>query len=99
MTRPRKYLFRMAVFLAVVVAGAVLLAPALTQYFLGNPAVNGVILGILLAGIVYIFRQVMLLDPEVTWIAKFRKPPDAIDAGPAPRLLAPMASMLADRRV
>jgi len=25
-----------------------------------------VILGILVAGIVYIFRQVMLLDPEVT---------------------------------
>ncbi len=98
MTRPRNYLIRMAIFLVVVVAGAAVLAPALQQYFLGNPAVNGVILGILLAGIIYIFRSVMLLDPEVSWIEKFRKSPNAIDPGPIPRLLSPMATMLADRR-
>ncbi len=57
-----------------------------------------IILGILLAGIVYIFHQVMLLNPEVTWIEKFRISPDAPNAPAAPRLLSPMATMLGDRR-
>ena len=47
-------------------------ARSLVVAFMGNPAVNGVILGILLAGIVYIFRQVLLLDPEIDWIEIFR---------------------------
>ena len=97
MTGPRNYLIRMAIFLVAVIAGAAFLAPALTQYFLGNPAVNGIILGILLAGIVYIFRQVMLLNPEVAWIEKFRRSPDAPQDA-IPRLLSPMANLLADRR-
>lgn len=98
MTRPQKYLVRMTIFLVAVAAGAVLLAPPLIQYFLGNPAVNGIILGVMLAGIAYIFRQVMLLNPEVTWIEKFRRSPDAPNPEAMPRLLSPMATMLADRR-
>ena len=98
MTRPRRYLVRMAVFVLVVAAGAGLLSRPLTQYFMGNPAVNGVIVGILLAGIFYIFRQVLQLNPEVTWIERFRRNPDAPNSGAMPRLVAPMATMLADRR-
>ena len=51
------------------------------QYFMGNPAVNGVILGILLAGIFYIFRQVLQLNPEVAWIERFRRSPEAPHSG------------------
>ena len=98
MTRPRRYLFRMAIFLVAIVALAGLLAPALIQYFLGNPAVNGIILGILLAGIVYIFHQVIRLNPEVTWIERFRRSPDAPGIETPPRLLFPMAAMLSERR-
>ena len=58
---------------------------------MGNPAVNGVILGILLAGIVYIFRQVLLLEPEIDWIENFRERLADRDLAapprPAPRLL------------
>lgn len=97
MTRPRRYLIRMAVFVLAVAAGAGLLGRPLSQYFMGNPAVNGVILGILLAGIFYIFRQVMQLNPEVTWIERFRRMPDAPNTA-TPRLVAPMAAMLATRR-
>ncbi|HKT20297.1 MAG TPA: flagellar motor protein MotA [Stellaceae bacterium] len=97
-TRPRRYLFRMVIFVLAVAAGAALLGRPLEQYFLGNPAVNGIILGILLAGIVYIFHQVIRLNPEVTWIEKFRISPDAPNAPAPPRLLSPMATMLADRR-
>jgi hypothetical protein len=96
-TRPQHYLARMAVFVAIVAAIAALLSPALYRYFMGNPAVNGVILGILAAGIVYIFRQVLLLNPEVAWVERFRRNQAAAAEHP-PRLLGPMATMLADRR-
>ena len=99
MTRPRRYLLRMAIFVLAVAAGAALLGRPLAEYFMGNPAVNGVILGILLAGIFYIFRQVLQLNPEVAWIERFRRSPDAPSFNThTPRLIAPMATMLATRR-
>ena len=98
MTRPQRYLTRMAVFVAMVATIAALLSPALYRFFMGNPAVNGVILSILLAGILYIFHQVMLLNPEVAWLERFRRNQANQPNEQLPRLLAPMATMLADRR-
>src|SRR5436305_11279310 len=102
MRRTRQFLLRMALFLVLVAAFAFALHRPLLAAFLGNPAVNGVILGILLAGIIYIFRQVMLLDPEVEWIESFRRRLADRDVGAPsgrpPRLLAPMARMLGSRR-
>ncbi|HEV8016655.1 MAG TPA: flagellar motor protein MotA [Stellaceae bacterium] len=88
----------MAIFVLAVAAGAALLGRPLSQYFMGNPAVNGVIVGILLAGIAYIFRQVVQLHPEVNWVERFRRSPDAPHAGAMPRLVAPLATVLAARR-
>jgi len=102
MRGPHRFLARMAVFLVLVLALAIALGRPLFAAFMGNPAVNGVILGILFAGIAYIFRQVLLLEPASDWIDDFRErlanrdltaPP-----GPAPRLLAPMARMLGRRQ-
>ena len=98
LTRPSRFLLRMAVFVIAVGALASFMEKALVPFFFGNPGVNGVIIGILLAGIVYIFRQVMLLNPEVTWIEKFRRNQALVSSEPMPRLLSPMATMLADRR-
>ena len=102
MRRTRQFMLRMALFLVLVAAFAFALHRPLLAAFLGNPAVNGVILGILLAGIIYIFRQVMLLDPEVEWIESFRRRLADRDfgapSGRPPRLLAPMARMLGARR-
>src|SRR5205823_8618379 len=102
MSRPHLFIVRMVLFLVLVSALALALGGPLLAAFMGNPAVNGVILGILLAGIVYIFRQVLLLNPESDWIDSFRErlgnreltaPP-----GPPPRLLASMARMLGARQ-
>jgi hypothetical protein len=102
MRGPHRFVVRMVVFLVLVTGLAVLLGGPLLAAFMGNPGVNGVILGILLAGIIYIFRQVLLLRPASDWIDSFRErladrdltaPP-----GPAPRLLAPMARMLGGRQ-
>src|SRR5487761_1281801 len=104
MNRSRRFLVRMIVFLVLVAALAAALGRSLAVAFMGNPGVNGVIVGILLAGIVYIFRQVLLLDPEIDWIESFRHR-EAGGAEPmaarrqAPRLLAPMARMLGARQV
>ncbi len=102
MTHSRRFLLRMMLFLVLVAALVVALGRPLINAFMGNPGVNGVILVILLAGIVYIFRQVLLLDPEIEWIDSFRRG-RAGDEGtpedrPAPRLLAPMARMLGTRQ-
>jgi hypothetical protein len=102
MSRPRRFLVRMLLFVLLVVALAAALGRPLLAAFMGNPGVNGVILGILLAGIAYIFRQVLLLGPEIEWIESFRQKLAGGEGVPAsgqpPRLLAPMARMLGTRR-
>lgn len=98
MSRPRRFLVRMALFLALVIALVAILYRPLERAFLGNPIVNGVIVAILLSGIIYIFRQVTVLYPEIEWIEGFQRD-EAIGAGRrvAPRLLASMARMLLAR--
>ncbi len=106
MGRPRRYLIRMAIFLAaVVVAIAVVYLPVIDS-FRANPALNGLIVGVLLIGILYVFRQVFTLRPEINWIERFNHMliasgghvPDPREEIGKPRLLAPMAAMLAERQ-
>jgi len=107
MSRPTRYLTRMILFvIAVAVVGA-LLYPGLSRAFLANPALNGVILGAMVIGIVYSFRSVLSLRPEIDWIETFQAArPEAgqaarPEAGQAvvaqPSLLAPLAKMLGER--
>jgi hypothetical protein len=88
----------MAGFVIVIATGAALFEPSLQPFFLGNPAVNGVIIAILLAGIAYIFRQVILLYPEIDWIERFRRNQANVATQDPPRLLSSMATMLASGR-
>ena len=101
MNRSDRFLIRMAVFVVLVAALSAALFRPLSTAFMGNPGINGVILGILLCGIVYIFRQVLLLNPEIAWIEDFRERLANRDltapTGRAPRLLASMARMLGTR--
>ena len=102
MNRSGRFLIRMAVFVVLVAALAAALFRPLSTAFMGNPGVNGVIAGILLIGVIYIFRQVLLLNPEIAWIEDFRERLANRDltapSSPAPRLLAPMARMLGMRQ-
>src|ERR1700728_2782685 len=102
MSRSGRFLIRMAIFLVLVAALAAALIGPLSTAFLGNPGINAVIVGVLLIGIVYIFRQVLLLNPETAWIDDFRERLANRDltepSGPPPRLLAPMARMLSTRQ-
>ncbi len=98
MTRPRRFLIRMAVFVVAVAALSALLFVPLRDAFLANAPLNGLILGVLVLGILYNFRQVTMLGPEVAWIERFRSQRiDAVSGNP-PKLLAPMATMLGERK-
>ena len=98
MTKPTRFLVRMAIFLALVTVVAVLLVGALLDAFMANAALNGMILATLFIGILYIVRQVMSLAPEVTWIESYRTGQPGLSMQQAPTLLAPVATMLGARR-
>lgn len=97
MTRPSGYLIRMLVFLLAVGTVAGLLSPVLITAFYHNPELNSFILLVLLLGICWNLRQVLRLRPEVTWLETYQTARSRLAALPSPKLLAPMASMLAMR--
>lgn len=103
MTRPHHYLVRMLLFLVAVGGVGFMLFMSFRDAFMANPALNGLIVGVLFIGILYNFSQVIRLYPEVTWIENFR---DSVTNSEArarhaqsamPKLLAPMAAMVGDR--
>jgi len=98
MTDPRRYLIRMLIFLLVVVAIAGLLHAPLLRAFMGNPALNGVILGVLLIGIIYTFRQILRLVPERRWLTTIQKTGKLDNRQVKPVLLATVHAMFADQR-
>ncbi len=99
MTHPQVFRTRMIGFiLVVVVATGVLLwtSEMIQQAFGYNRLLNGLILGVLVVGIVYILRQVAMLGPEVRWIETYRRNEPGLSVQAPPRLLSPMATMLGD---
>ncbi|MEJ0067669.1 MAG: flagellar motor protein MotA [Pseudomonadota bacterium] len=97
MTGTRRFLVRMGLFLIGVLAVAGVSYPVLVRAFEANPALNAMILVVLLLGIIYIFRQVTMLQPEITWLESFRRGQVGLSNSQA-RLLAPMATMLGERK-
>ena len=94
----RPFLIRMSAFLAIVVAVCAALFSTLLDAFLANPALNGVILGVLVIGIVFAFRQVLRLAPETAWLTTARTNQPGLSVKRAPVMLAPLATMIAERR-
>jgi hypothetical protein len=64
---------------------------------MNNPGLNGLIVGVLLLGILYAFRQVIRLYPEIRWVNAFRIADPGLAISHQPILLAPMAALLRDR--
>jgi hypothetical protein len=101
LTRPQVFLWRMSLFLILAVLLAIILdgqTQQLRHSFMNNPGLNALIIGVLLVGIVYSFRQVLRLYPEIAWVNNFRiSDPGLSTDKTTPVLLAPMATMLKDR--
>src|SRR5919106_1644905 len=101
LTRPQVFLWRMLLFLILAVLLLIILdgqTGQLRRSFMANPGLNGLIIGVLLVGILYAFRQVLRLYPEINWVNNARISDPGITAEKTtPVLLAPMATMLRDR--
>ena len=97
LTPPGVFLLRMAIFLALIGFLSAILHEQLTISFLTNPGLNALILGTLLFGLMYSFRQVIRLYPEIRWVNAYRISDPGLAITHQPILLAPMATMLRDR--
>jgi hypothetical protein len=97
LSSPRIFLVRMLVFLVLGALLVVVLYRQIWVAYLANPGLNTVIVAVLLIGIVLAFRQVIRLYPEVAWVNGFRLADPGLAVERAPKLLAPMASILGDR--
>ncbi|MEQ8250598.1 MAG: flagellar motor protein MotA [Oceanibaculum nanhaiense] len=98
MSTPKRFLTRMALFLVAVLVAVGLLFPALQVAFLAAPILNGMIIAVLLVGIVYIFRQVLMLGPEAAWIESYRRGGASTTVQRQPRLLGPIANLVTERQ-
>ncbi len=97
MTRPTSFLIRMVIFLGGAGALAAMMSDSLLPIFYSNPPLNGLILGVMAFGILWNLIQVFRLTTEVTWLDTYQNNHDEIASVGTPRLLAPMANMLATR--
>ena len=96
MTNPRRFLLRMFFFLIAVSVVIGFLYEPLHSAFMANAPLNGLIIGVLALGIIYNFRQVIMLYPEVSWIEDFRQNRRVSSQSHPPRLLTSMATMLGE---
>ena len=95
-TGPGQYLLWMAVFLGFVFAVAALLFDPLQAAFVANPAINGLILGVLFVGILYTFQQASAIGPSAKWLKKLHSAQDPQGLPTPPALIAPMAALMGD---
>ena len=89
LTPPGVFLIRMLIFLTLVAFLAAILHKQLISSFMNNPGLNGLIVGVLLLGILYAFRQVTRLYPEIRWVNAFRIADPGLAISHQPVLLAP----------
>ncbi|MEZ5826589.1 MAG: hypothetical protein R3C97_18225 [Geminicoccaceae bacterium] len=86
MTNPQRFINRVLLFLVLagIVVGAIY--EIVWRAFMHNPALNGLILGVLLLGILYAIRRILQLKPEVRWIEAFQTSGAGFAAESPPRL-------------
>ncbi|ANK82674.1 MotA/TolQ/ExbB proton channel family protein [Minwuia thermotolerans] len=98
MTQPSAYLTRILVFLVIVVGVIAVLHEPIIRAFMTNPALNGLIVGVLLIGVVYVLRQVFQLRPAVRWVETFRRKEPGLSTQSPPAMMSPLATMLQDKK-
>jgi hypothetical protein len=97
MTTPKRFIIRVVLFLLLAVIVVAALYDVIIRAFMQNPALNGLILGVLLLGIAYAIRRIVMLRAEVAWIEAFRTAGPGFSMAAPPRLLAPVAGALGEQ--
>ncbi len=96
-TQPVRQIVSMLLVLVLTGIGTFLAWPTVAPVFLANPLLNGFIFCVFLIGVAACFLQVAQLVQSVRWIEGFvREAPDH-RLSAAPRLLAPLATLMRSR--
>jgi hypothetical protein len=93
LTSPAVFLLGMLSFLVLVGFVALALYRPISVAFSANPGLNGLIIGVLVIGAIFAFRQVFRLFREIRWVNSLSSS-EAYAKAQAPKLLAPMSTML-----
>ncbi|MGO9741945.1 MAG: flagellar motor protein MotA [Roseiarcus sp.] len=93
LTSPQIFLIGMVTFLALVGFVVLALYKPIDLAFNANPGLNSLIIGVLVIGSLFAFRQVYRLFREIYWVNSL-KSPEAYARAKPPKLLAPMATLL-----
>ena len=88
-----KYLIRMLVFLALIITFFIYVSEKIKIFYLTNMTLNGVIVVLLVFGIILMFRQVLILFPEIEWLNSFIGLNKKISVK-SPKLLKPMYEIM-----
>ncbi|WP_421857296.1 flagellar motor protein MotA [Oricola sp.] len=94
LSNPQVFLLSMIIFLVIVGFLAAILIRQVSDAFVTNPGLNGLILGVLGVGVILVFMQVISLFREVSWVNSFRSGDTLRAARREPVLLAPMRALL-----
>lgn len=94
---PGGFLRGMLIFVTLVGFLVAIVAKELATAFWNNPALNSLIIAVLMIGVLRSFGQVIRLYPEIRWVNAFRIADPGLAIAHRPVLLAPMATMLRDR--
>jgi hypothetical protein len=96
-SQPVRQIVMMLIVLGLTASVAVLLYPKVSQIFLASPYLKIFIVLVFLIGVAACFWQVITLISAVNWIEGFAIDRPGHEFTKAPRLLAPLSSMLAGR--
>lgn len=94
-SQPVRQVTLMLLALGLTISGAFVALPRVLPIFEANPYLNGFIFFVFVIGVVACFWQVAQLIISVRWIERFAT--DAQEAGKAPQMLAPLATLLRTR--
>lgn len=94
LSSPSVHLLTMAIFLIIVGFVVAVLYRQISQAFVHNPGLNGLIFGVLAIGMLLVFLQVFGLMREVGWVNSFREGNAELDSAHEPVLLAPMKALI-----
>ena len=97
-SQPIRQILSMLLVVVLVAAGAWAISSEVIGIVETNPLLNGFIAGVFLLGIATCFWQVWILVQSVSWIEAFVQDNPGHQAAKPPRLLAPLAALLSERR-
>ena len=93
-----KFIIRMIAFLMIISIFFLYNLEKLNIFFNTNPTLNSVIIAVLVLGIILMFRQILVLAPEISWMESFtsdKKKTSKIIR--APKLLKPMSQIMSSQ--